>query len=715
MDLIIHPTQVRRTFALAAAVFSLASFSGESLAQTIDHTAGFAAPLDYQLNGNAVIAGTSVTLTDTTTSGEAGSLFSLGKVNVSQFSTNFQFQLMPSSSGSFGDGITFTIQNNTPQALGGNGSNLGYGGITSSFTVKLDTYLSTSGTASDPSADSMGFFSGGVSPIGGNDMSCCVNLRSNHFMNALIEYDGSQLTVTISDLTANTFYEWYWTNINIPQLIGGSRLAYVGFTGGTGGSIGTQEINNWIWRSIPPMVAVDLKALPNPCLANYFMEGNAINDLGQVVGQGNACFDPNTYTQHAFIWDPVNLIKDLYTADIYQSQYYGVSSANSINVHGTVVGDSYITVIADRIPPATLGVPQYLQAGFSWTAAAGTMTAVQGPATHVGCGAWQPQGLPCSSGWSSYLRTLGVNDGGEIVGWMADYAVAGYPHGMYSMTIAIDATPAWFVTPQVSSLSRANAINVNGLAVGDTGDGQSCALFDTTNNTQKSVSAGTSSSQSLSAVNSSGYAVGSRDNTAILWVPSTANGMSGSFVDMISSSLGAKANGINDAGLVIETVGSYAYARLPSTSGQRNGIQVSLDQMNDNGLITLPSGPTLSSIHVALYEGRAVNNLGQMVATGSDGHAYLLTPAINPVMTTMSPATVALGSAAFTLTINGSKFMYGSQVYWNGNARPTTVVSPTQLTASISASDVSRLSLDTVSVSNPTPNSTNASLLFRVR
>jgi hypothetical protein len=701
-------TQVTRTYALlTAAVLLLSRAAG---AQTIDHSVGFTGQSDLQLNGSARAAGSTIALTDSTANGEHGSLFSLGKVNISQFSTTFQFQLLPGFGTTYGDGITFTIQNDSPQALGGTGSDLGYGGILNSLAVKFDTYLSSANGVSDPSANSTGVFTGGQSPIGGNDLSCCVTLRS-HYMNALIEYDGTTLTLTLSDYTTATYFVWNWA-INLPSLMGGSRTAYVGFTGGTGASYGTQQIDNWIWRSIAPMVAVDLQTLPNPCNANTYIEGNAINDLGQVVGQANACFDPSTPTQHAFIWDPVNLIRDLYTADNYLNQYYGVSSANSINVHGTVVGDSYTTVIADVIPPATQGVPRYLQSGFTWTAATGTMTAVQGPQTHVSCAGWQG-GVPCSPGWSSFLRTLGVNDGGEIVGWMGDYAVAGYPHGMYDMKIAPYASPSWFTTPQVSSLSRANAINVNGLAVGDTGDGQSCALFDTTTNTQKPVSAGSSTTnQTLYAVNSSGYAVGQRDNTAIMWVPSTSNGMSGSFVDLITGVIsGAKASGINDAGLVIETVDSYAAARLPSTAGARSGMEVGLQNMSDYGLITLPSGAPLGML---LYEGRAVNNLGQMVVTGSDKHAYLLTPAISPVLTSTSPSSMPVGSPAFTLTVNGSKFMYGSQVYWNGGAVPTTVVSPTQLTASITAADVARGGIDSVSVSNPVPNSPNATLLFWV-
>ena len=53
------------------------------------------------------------------------------------------------------------------------------------------------------------------------------------------------------------------------------------------------------------------------------------------------------------------------------------------------------------------------------------------------------------------------------------------------------------------------------------------------------------------------------------------------------------------------------------------------------------------------------------------------------------PASATAGSAAFTLTVNGSGFGTDAVVYWNGSPRSTTYVSGGQLTAAISAADVS--------------------------
>jgi hypothetical protein len=52
------------------------------------------------------------------------------------------------------------------------------------------------------------------------------------------------------------------------------------------------------------------------------------------------------------------------------------------------------------------------------------------------------------------------------------------------------------------------------------------------------------------------------------------------------------------------------------------------------------------------------------------------------------PTTVVPGSPGFTLTVNGTGFVSGSTVYWNGSPRTTTFVSGSQLTSEISAADV---------------------------
>ena len=89
----------------------------------------------------------------------------------------------------------------------------------------------------------------------------------------------------------------------------------------------------------------------------------------------------------------------------------------------------------------------------------------------------------------------------------------------------------------------------------------------------------------------------------------------------------------------------------------------------------------------------------------------------NPVPTTssLSPTNVQFGASQFTLTVNGSNFVSSAVINWNGNALTTTYVSSTQLTAVISAANVSSAGAMSVTVSNPAPGGgTSSALTFNV-
>jgi hypothetical protein len=72
-----------------------------------------------------------------------------------------------------------------------------------------------------------------------------------------------------------------------------------------------------------------------------------------------------------------------------------------------------------------------------------------------------------------------------------------------------------------------------------------------------------------------------------------------------------------------------------------------------------------------------------------------------PVISGISPNQINAGGPGFNLTVNGGPFYVGSKVYWNGLERPTTVVSGIQLTAKISAADITTGGPVNIQVSNP--------------
>ena len=89
-----------------------------------------------------------------------------------------------------------------------------------------------------------------------------------------------------------------------------------------------------------------------------------------------------------------------------------------------------------------------------------------------------------------------------------------------------------------------------------------------------------------------------------------------------------------------------------------------------------------------------------VLALGASAFATNALPLINAPLV---PGQKAPGSVAFTLTVNGTGFVSGATVNWNGNARTTTFVSSSRLTATINAADVATAGTASVTVSNPAP------------
>jgi hypothetical protein len=80
-----------------------------------------------------------------------------------------------------------------------------------------------------------------------------------------------------------------------------------------------------------------------------------------------------------------------------------------------------------------------------------------------------------------------------------------------------------------------------------------------------------------------------------------------------------------------------------------------------------------------------------------------------PVITGLNPTSGTAGGAAFTLTVNGTGFLSGVTIQWNGAALATTFTSATQLTALVSAGLIASTANANVTVLNPGGTSSNTS------
>jgi len=82
---------------------------------------------------------------------------------------------------------------------------------------------------------------------------------------------------------------------------------------------------------------------------------------------------------------------------------------------------------------------------------------------------------------------------------------------------------------------------------------------------------------------------------------------------------------------------------------------------------------------------------------------------VAPVISSISPtSTTFCAPTGLTLTVNGTGFVNGLVVNWNGSPRATTFVNSTQVTAAITAADIAFSGTAAVTVSSPTTTSNSA-------
>lgn len=129
---------------------------------------------------------------------------------------------------------------------------------------------------------------------------------------------------------------------------------------------------------------------------------------------------------------------------------------------------------------------------------------------------------------------------------------------------------------------------------------------------------------------------------------------------------------------------------------------------NDNWIsltgATSGTGDSLVTYSVAVYTG-TIQRTGTLTVAGQTFTVTQSGVALNPtpVIGGLSPSTVTAGGGAFTLIVNGSNFVSGASVQWNGSNRQTTVVSASQLTAQIPATDIAAAGTVQITVVNPPP------------
>lgn len=218
---------------------------------------------------------------------QAGAAYSATPValgNNATFSTQFQFRFTNPGGWDPADGITFVLGTSTT-GLGGTGEGMGYSGVSgNSVAIEFDTYnngnavgnddgnssnhisIDTNGVLTNTAVisvygnNSCGFPVTGYPPQNSYQVPGCMS--NGDLWTANISYDGSHLTVTVSDpAEGSTFTALNNYPIDLASLLG-QNTAFVGFTSGTGYGWENHDIVNWTFANTSTLTPSNPAAAP---------------------------------------------------------------------------------------------------------------------------------------------------------------------------------------------------------------------------------------------------------------------------------------------------------------------------------------------------------------------------------------------------------------------------------------------------------------------
>jgi hypothetical protein len=107
-----------------------------------------------------------------------------------------------------------------------------------------------------------------------------------------------------------------------------------------------------------------------------------------------------------------------------------------------------------------------------------------------------------------------------------------------------------------------------------------------------------------------------------------------------------------------------------------------------------------------------VSRLMLLFVAGAGTLAFAQANPVPFVNQPLVPLTVAPGSQSFTLTVNGTGFVPGAAVNWNGAPLTTTFVSSSQLTATVPDGNVAKAGTASVTVVNPATDGALSNIAF---
>lgn len=244
----------------------------------------------FQLNGSSFLSNGVLLLTPNSAS-QGGSAFLKAPLPISattSFQTRFVFRMNGTGDGA--DGMTFVLQNQSPIALGGVGSSLGYQGITPSLAIEIDSFAGTG----DPNANHLGLLTNGNVTTHLASHNAAFDMENGSAHTLWVDFDAPTQTLRVFLAQGNVATRpatavMTRVNLDLPALLGPS--AWIGFTGATGGQTNTHEVLAWTFAA---------SAGPPPAPPVLKQPGTQTSLVGQNVTlslqASDANEDPLTFT-----------------------------------------------------------------------------------------------------------------------------------------------------------------------------------------------------------------------------------------------------------------------------------------------------------------------------------------------------------------------------------------------------------------------------------
>jgi len=557
----------------------------------------------------AKIVSSALQLTDGA-GGEGRAAWFTTKVNVQNFTTDFNFQQTAATA----DGMTFAIQNAPAGvwAVGGNGSALGYGGIASSVGVKFDLYSNAA-----EGSDSTGFYTAGATPtVPSVDMTNSgINLHSGDVMHAHISYDGTTLTLTITDTVTNASFTTS-AAINIPSVVGGNT-AYAGFTGGTGGSAAVQNVLSWTY--------VVGAGTPAAAVPTFSPVGGTYTSTQTVAISDTTAGATIYYTTNGT------------TPTTSSSIYSGLISVGSTETLNAVAVASGYSTSATGSAAYTINLPAAATPTFS--PVAGTYTSAQtvtiSEATAGATIYYTTNGTTPTTSSTVYSGpiSVGTTETLNAIAVASGYSTSAVGTAAYTITLPA-ATPTF--SPVAGSYTSAQSVTISDATAGAT-------IYYTTNGTTPTTS---------SAVYSGPISVGSTETLNAIAV---ASGYSTSVVGTAAYTITLPAA----TPTFSPVAGSYTSVQTvtisDATAGATiyyttNGTTPTTSSTVYSGAISVGSTETLNAIAVA--SGHSTS------ATGTSAYTINLSAAATPTFSPVAGTYVAAQSVTISDATAGATIYY---------------------------------------------------------